>query len=298
MALGSRRFSVVVGLLALALLPEALGSGIKLTDQGPSAPSQVARSGPISSRTTERFAIPVLMYHHVGLLSAREAGNGLLRDLTVSPDQFERQIKYLMENGFAVLPAGDVAEAVRGHRPLPTRGVALTFDDGYADNFTQAFPILLRHNIRATVFLVTSTVGTKGHLSWTQVLAMHRRGIGFGSHGVHHLDMTHLPSATLARELTESKRAIEEKLRERVSVVAYPSGKSDKRVAQRARAAGYLAGWCSAGGPVKPGADPFELPRMRGSGSATLEGFAREVQTAARLPRRPPVSGIGARRNG
>lgn len=228
---------------------------------------------------TRRFAVPVLMYHRINELTPREAKSPLMRDLTVAPSEFERQMRYLVDRGFTLLPAREVEAAVREGRELPEKAVAVTMDDGYKDNFERAFPVLRRYGLPATIFLVTSTIGRPARLSWDEVLLMQRERIGYGSHTVTHADLTLLPLARLDWELQESRRVLEERLVERVTAVAYPAGWYNRRVAARAEAAGYLAGWKKGGGPVQPGDDLYLLPRIRVRGCTTLEDFARKVRT-------------------
>jgi peptidoglycan/xylan/chitin deacetylase (PgdA/CDA1 family) len=232
---------------------------------------------PLPVSMTTDFAVPVLMYHRICDLTPREARSPLLCDLTVAPADFARQMSYLVENGFTLLLAREVEEAVREGRPLPEKAVAVTMDDGYKDNFEQAFPILRRYGLPATIFLVTSTVGTARHLSWDDIAIMHQAQIGYGSHTVHHADLTLLPMEQLDFELRESRRVLEEALVERITAVAYPAGKYNRTVAARAEAAGYLAGWKKGGGPVQPGDDCFLLPRVRVRGCTTMEEFQRAV---------------------
>lgn len=240
-------------------------------------PAQSVQAAATSAPMTENFAVPVLMYHRVCALSEREARSPLLRDLTVSPQDFERQVKYLSDHGFVFLKASQVEEALNQHEPLPEKAVALTMDDGYRDNFTDAFPILRKYRAAATIFLVTNTVDTPGHVAWDDVAVMRQQDVGYGSHTVHHYDLTDLPEAQLDYELRESKRVLEERLAEPVSDVAYPSGAYNALVVARTRCAGYRAGWKKGGGPVQPGAEPFLLPRVRVRGDTTMEEFKRMV---------------------
>jgi peptidoglycan/xylan/chitin deacetylase (PgdA/CDA1 family) len=248
-------------------------------EQTPSAPAiSVPRTPPVRTITlTSAFAVPVLMYHRVCDLTEREARSPLMRDLTVSPKDFEQQIRYLVENGFTFLLAREVEQAVREQRALPEKAVAITLDDGYKDNFEHAFPILRRYNVPATIFLVTNTVDTAGHLSWDDVLIMHKEQVGYGSHTVSHPDLTTLPLPQLDAELVESKRILEDRLFERITAVAYPAGQYNRLVAERTKAAGYLAGWKKGGGPVQPHAEPFLLPRLRVHGRTQQKDFERKV---------------------
>jgi len=226
---------------------------------------------------TQNFAVPVLMYHRICDLSERQARSPLLRDLSVSPRDFERQVKYLSDHGFAFLRADQIADALARHTPLPEKAVALTMDDGYKDNFEYAFPILRKYHAAATIFLVTATVDTPNHLAWDDVAVMRRQDVGYGSHTVHHCDLTDLPPVQLDYELQESKRVLEARLTEPITGIAYPSGACNAIVVARTRLASYRAGWKKGGGPVQPGAEPYLLPRVRVRGDTTAEEFKQMV---------------------
>lgn len=226
---------------------------------------------------TKHFAVPVLMYHRICDLTPKEQRSELMRDLTVSPARFEQQVKYLVDHGFTFLLAREVEEAAREYRPLPEKAVVLTMDDGYKDNFACAFPILQKYHVPATIFLVTNTVNTDGHLSWDNVLVMQKRQVGYGSHTVHHYDLPALTPREVDYELRESKRVLESRLVEKITAVAYPSGQYNRMVAAKARAVGYLAGWKKGGGPVQPGMDSYLLPRVRVNGGTNMKDFKRKV---------------------
>lgn len=245
-------------------------------------PTPVA-ARPATSNTAD-FRVPVLMYHRIND-DALNSSSPLLRDLTVPVADFEAQIRYLVEHEFTLLSAGDVEEAVRLRRPLPEKAVVVTMDDGYKDNFDYASPILRRFRAPATIFLVTSTVGSVGHLTWDDVLLMKRERVSYGSHTVTHPDLTILPVARLDYELRESKREIEVRTVERVSSIAYPAGQYNDLVRERARAAGYTAGWKKGGGPVGPDCDPLLMPRLRVHGRTTMSDFARKVHSGIELIR-------------
>ena len=228
---------------------------------------------------TDDFAVPVLMYHRVNTLTSREERSPLMRDLTVSPSDFEEQIRTLKEQGFTFLLASQVEDAVRNHKPLPVKAVAITLDDGYKDNFDVALPILRKYDVPATVFVVTDSMGKPERLSWANVTLMHGEGVGFGSHTVHHYDLTTLKETDLDFELRESKRVLEVRLQEPVDDIAYPSGQYNDAVMARAQVAGYLAGWKKGGGPVRPGDQPLMLPRVRVHGKTDMADFKRKVMS-------------------
>lgn len=228
---------------------------------------------------TKAFAVPVLMYHRIDHLTDREKRSPLMRDLTVSPTNFEEQVKFLVQEGYQLLLASEVEKAVMEGNELPEKAVCITMDDGYKDNFEQAFPILRKFKAPATIFLVTNNFGRSDRLSWSDVLQMRSQaGFGYGSHSVHHYDLATLAQKELDYELMESKRLIELKIQDRVTSIAYPAGSYNDFVKERAKAAGYLAGWKKGGGPVTPADEMLMLPRVRVSGRTTLEDFKRKVR--------------------
>lgn len=248
------------------------------------AEREVASAPPLAKpvrkvATTKQFSVPVLMYHRVDHLSEKEERSPLLRDLTVSPADFEQQVRFLVDNGYSVLLASEVEKAVMEGRELPEKAVSITLDDGYKDNFEQAFPILAKYRVPATVFLVTNNFGRPDRLSWDDVLQMKKEaGFGYGSHSVHHYDLTTLGQKELDYELVESKRLIEFKVQDPVTSIAYPAGSYNEFVKARARAAGYVAGWKKGGGFVTPSEDMLMLPRVRVSGRTDFETFKRKLK--------------------
>jgi len=124
--------------------------------------------------STQRPAIPVLMYHHVN-----PAGNFI----NVKPDIFELQMRYLKEKGFTAVHAGEFSAMLSGEMPAPPRPVMITFDDGWLDNWVFAFPILKRYGMKAAIFLITSHVAPGGKRprsdeGFTAALPTHRESKG------------------------------------------------------------------------------------------------------------------------
>lgn len=228
---------------------------------------------------THQYAVPVLMYHRIANLSPAEQRNQLLRDLTVSPHDFEEQVSYLKENDYIFLQVSEVEKALRDGQPLPEKAIAITMDDGYRDNFTEALPILTKYSAKATIFMVTNNFEAKERLSWADARQMLREKMSFQSHTVSHPDLTTLNPERLDFELIESKRVLESGLGTKVTSVAYPAGAFNRAVSKASEKAGYLAAWKKGGGPVYPvnATTPYELPRIRIHGKTDFEKFKRRV---------------------
>jgi peptidoglycan/xylan/chitin deacetylase (PgdA/CDA1 family) len=128
------------------------------------------------------------------------------------------------------------------------RQVAITFDDGYLDNYSHALPILLRYCFTATIFLASRFVGTTARwpgaagaemLGWSHANEMSRLGIALQSHTCTHPDLTGCEDALLDRELRGSRQEIEDRVGRAVRSLAYPYGRFDGRVLRHAASAGY-----------------------------------------------------------
>ncbi|MEI7832326.1 MAG: polysaccharide deacetylase family protein, partial [bacterium] len=223
--------------------------------------------------TTANFSAVVLMYHRIVDLTASEKKDLLARQLALPPAEFAKELQYLHDNGYTVLRASDIAAAAVNHTALPEKAIAITLDDGYIDNFTQAYPILKKYNVPATVFIVTGDVGKPGYLSWENIAAM-RPLVDFQSHTITHPDLSKITAAQLQKELAGSKAALDDHLKSITTALAYPAGDFNAAVITATRTAGYQYGWKKSGGPMTPGANPYQLPRIRIMGNTGIKGFA------------------------
>jgi len=214
----------------------------------------------------------VFMYHHV---SSRPAGGPFGRALTVTPQEFDSQLRYLRDaRCIAVGVDRLVADVRSGHQR--TCEVALTFDDGYADAVTEAVPLLRRYGDAATFFVATGYIGTPGHMTRSQVHDLARDGMEIGAHTVTHPDLTRLPEAAVEREVRSSRAVLQAISGQPVDAFAYPSGRHSPSVEAVVRAAGYSSAASTDSGTLTPSTidrDAFALPRfrvLRGRGSALM----------------------------
>ncbi|MBN2312744.1 MAG: polysaccharide deacetylase family protein [Sedimentisphaerales bacterium] len=149
-----------------------------------------------------------------------------------------------------------MAQHIHNGTPLPSKAIAVTFDDGYRDNYENAYPVLEKYHIPATVFLTTDFIGTgeiprweKGHytdektlmLSWRQVREMSDTGISFGSHTLTHPFLARIPRKQVEKETRLSKEIIEQKIGKSVTTFAYPSGNYNSDIKAIVKKAGYSA---------------------------------------------------------
>ncbi len=227
----------------------------------------------------------VLMYHMVS--EPKEPRDARF---ACPPKLFEKHMAYLARHGFQVVSLEQVYTALSNGHSLPEGSVAVTLDDGYADNYENAWPILERYGIPATVFLVTNAVGFTNQwmegrgfsrrrmLSWAQVREMSERGVSFGSHTVSHPRLTELSEAHVMEELTGSRRALEDKLGKPVLSFAYPFGLVNETVRQAVARAGYGLACSTRSGFNRHGTDLLLLRRIEIYGTDRVWRLSQKLQ--------------------
>ena len=186
--------------------------------------------------------IPVLMYHRINRPDPASS-------LTVSPENFTKQLEWLRRKKFHFLSLDEVI-----HRNIKSsfldRSIALTFDDGFHDNYENAFSLLMKRKLPAALFVVVNWVGEKGYLSWKEIRELSQKGILIGSHSLTHRWLPHLSDdRELESEIADSKKRIEDEIGREVRHFSYPVGGVDERVAQFVVRAGYRAAWVAGGRP-------------------------------------------------
>lgn len=237
---------------------------------------------------TRTDALPILMYHRVASTGYPARDRWRMR-----PDCFEAQLKLLRDGGFESATFEEWRQASVARRSLPGRRVSLTFDDGFADFGTVAWPLLKAYGFKATVFLVTGSVGrwntwdvdgeAEPLMGWDTILRLRDEGVEFGGHSVTHPHLTVLSQERIFAEAFESRVAIEERLQTPVSAFAYPYGEHDGGVRHVVGAAGFTYGvTCDVGRAT--GADSLlALPRIEVYGDAVPAELLRMLETEAPL---------------
>jgi peptidoglycan/xylan/chitin deacetylase (PgdA/CDA1 family) len=220
--------------------------------------------------------VPILMYHHLSEVSAD--ADAEYQQLSVAPQDFQRQMTYLRDNGYGTVTFAELVSAFDGQGSLPEKPVIITFDDGWDDIYHIAYPILQDLGMRATFFIPTNWIeNLDGTASWAQIEEMSRGGMEFGSHSVTHPYLTTADADTLQWELEASKGTLEEHTGKAVTALGYPFGLYDDRVVAAARDAGYRAACTIDQGSTAYAGQLLTLPRLWVYGWTTLDEFASLV---------------------
>ena len=222
--------------------------------------------------------VPILMYHHVEIPPA--GADAIRRDLSIAPAALEQQLRFLKEEGYESISLRDLALYLTRGKPLPDKPVVLTFDDGYRDAYTHAFPLLRRFGFVGTFFLVTAPIDAENPdwLAWDQVKAMHDAGMEFEPHSYDHPDMRDRSTDFLVFQILASKGAIEERTGELSRFFAYPSGRYDQAVVDVLRSAHLWGAVLTEQGATHTTEGLFSLSRVRVQPGDSLERFAVKLK--------------------
>jgi len=234
--------------------------------------------------------IPILLYHKIGDPPRGARGPGHY----VSPGLFRRHLSYLRRCGYQCVSLLDMTRAPSA---LPARPVVITFDDGYRCLHEHALSALVEHGFTATIFVVAGGVGRANYwevtageveepmLGWEEIGEMQRAGLAFGSHTLNHPHLTALPTAEAKREITDSKKLLEDTLGEPCRSFAYPYGDWNRAVRELVAEAGYEAACTTVRAAARPGDDPLALPRLNIRRYNVTPRFAHKLWRAERARR-------------
>jgi peptidoglycan/xylan/chitin deacetylase (PgdA/CDA1 family) len=179
------------------------------------------------------YTTPILMYHSFD--------QSRLKDFAVvSSANFYKQMKFIKEKGYKVIPLSDYCRLLKYKKPIPRNLVVLTIDDGYKDNL-EALKILKEFDFPATLFLTVNRIGKPGFLSEGDIRSnLNGTKITIGSHTLTHPDLPKISDAELKKEISGSKNILEQKLKTKIDTIAYPGGAYDKRALKEVENSGYL----------------------------------------------------------
>ncbi len=213
------------------------------------------------SLASNAYMTPILMYHHIDERAEEWK-------LSVSPESFRRQMEFLKAHQYKVLALEDYVGYLKSGKKPPKKSVVLTFDDGYDNNFINAFPVLKKMGFAATIFIQGDGINREGYMTDEDISILLDNGISIGSHTMHHGWLPELSGDLLALEIIDSKEFLESYFNTKITLFSYPGGGFDEKSRAMVIDAGYEAATATHPGPKYDDNDVYALKRIRISRTA------------------------------
>jgi peptidoglycan/xylan/chitin deacetylase (PgdA/CDA1 family) len=193
---------------------------------------------PAAIPSTKHIYFPILVYHIVRPSYPNDSQ--AIRTIALTPETFDAEMNYLKITGYHVVRFSDLEAYFGNDASLPQNPIIISFDDGWSDQFTYAFPILKKYNYPATFFVFTNVIGRRGFLSWDDLRQLLAAGMTVGDHTRSHPYLTSITnSAVLWDEIYGSKLLLEQQLGVPIYEFAYPFGIYNSTISALVEKAGY-----------------------------------------------------------
>jgi peptidoglycan/xylan/chitin deacetylase (PgdA/CDA1 family) len=238
------------------------------------------------------------MYHSIS--DDKESISHPYYHINTTSAVFAEHMRFLSENDYSVINLHELVNCFDTNNKLTKKFAVITFDDGYRDFYTNAFPILQKYHFPATVFLPTDFIGNeknklrgKDHLTWDQISELSDSGGSFGSHTVSHPQLHDLVRDEIEHELRDSKKSIEDKTGKPVTSFSYPFAfpEEDKVFRGELRNIleknGYTSGVTTVIGRAGIGDDPLFLKRIPVNNCDDELFFRAKLEGAYDWPHKP-----------
>ena len=212
--------------------------------------------------------LPVLMYHHVQTEDAAKVAKQTA--LTVYTDYFGKQMQYLKDKGYSVISVNDLVNFFDNGTKIPSKSVLITFDDGYEDFFTDAYPILSSLGFQATMFIPTGLMNNPDYLTWQQITEMNGK-ILFANHTWSHKNVQ-VSVASMQSEISTADTQLTDHGLNVPKVFAYPFGLETSAAEAYLSSLGYKIAFTTDPGNILCKKQRFSLPRIR-VGNAPLSNY-------------------------
>lgn len=200
--------------------------------------------------------VPVICYHSITEDKSKRG------PIVIPKEIFKDQLKTIKDQGYITLTMAQLSAYLYENKPIPEKSVVITFDDGYKDNYTEAFPILKELNMTGTIFVISSFIDRDGCLSKDEIKEMSDYGIDIESHTVSHNKLSSMSYEVQLRELKDSKQTIESITNKPVIAIAYPEGKYNNNTKKAVSEAGYTMGFTIERGYADRKDNPAQLNRI------------------------------------
>ena len=243
---------------------------INQADQSGLTPLQAAKEKNmdevISKEITRPRTIPILMFHYVREVDKTKDLLGY--NLSITPDSFEKILQDLTQKGYHTIHVADIL-----NQEVPDRSIVITFDDGYEDFYTTAWPLLKKYNFTASQAIITGKMDGNQYMTPEQVKEIDKAGIEILSHTVNHRDLEKYSHQN--EEIKESKKYLENLLQKPVIGFVYPSGKYNNETLRLLQENGYKFALTTKPGDADLNNNLFELHRIQVDNRVELDSLPK-----------------------
>ena len=218
-----------------------------------------------NKKTTNNFKIkiPIIMFHYVEYV--KDVNDKTRKSLNINPDVFETQLKMLQSNNFTTYYVKDMPAILNESLLVEaSKSAVLTFDDGYEDFYTEAFPLLKKYDMKATLYVINDLIGTKGYVTLKQLKEIvESKYVEIGAHTLDHAYLKGMSKQSATRQIQQSKQGLEKLLGIDVKTFAYPFGAFDEQAIELVKQASFSAAVSVIPGNVHTKNELFYLYRIR-----------------------------------
>ncbi len=220
--------------------------------------------------------VPIIMYHYVEYVQNKNDKTRIALDTT--PYILENEIQTLITAGYNFMTNSELSDVLDGKANLPPNPILLTFDDGYRDFYTDAYPILKKYHVKATNYVIAGFLNRQNHLTTSQLQEIANDGlVEIGAHTVNHTWLKGLPLKTVSDEIFQSREILEQLIYKPVVSFAYPFGAFDDQAIQVVKDAGFRSAVSTLPGVNQNQVNRFFMFRLR-PGGLIGNGFLSLVQ--------------------
>lgn len=239
-----------------------------------SASTKASPAPSIPSPTVENdfcIDVPVLLYHHIEPLAQAQAEGHA--QLTVDSVIFDEQMSYLTSHGYHTIPADQLVSAMLSRQQLPEKSVVVTWDDGYTDWYTYAYPIVKKYNVIANLMIPSGLIANPDYLTWVQLKEMSSSSnIRVYNHTWSHASLGDATREKIESEITTSQNQLQSQLGIKINIFTYPYGSFSPLAIQVLRENGFIAAFSTIGGTEQCNSFIMALHRTH-IGNAPLSAY-------------------------
>lgn len=206
--------------------------------------------------TNDEVGVTVLGYHSINL-----DPNGK-NPIAIDKERFRSHLQAIEDSGYTTLTMSQLNNYLNNNQPIPPKSVVITFDDGYMDNYENAFPLLKEFNMNATIFIIPGMMDGNIYMSEKEVKELIDYGIDIQSHTLNHEELATISYDKQKEEITKAKALIEDITKKPVISIAYPYGSYNEDTIKITEEAGYNMAFTVERGYAKRNINKFKINRV------------------------------------